>query len=115
MPNFSSLAGLEVAEKFLWGVGGVVCTVIFMSNPTVVLRLGWGFDNKMSVFFQMFAEGLRYSQEMAILSIKAQEVEYTPSSKIKKCKYLHKKKIKTLYFLKLWKSKKRKCPCFFES
>ena len=23
MPNFSSLAGLEVAEKFLWGVGGV--------------------------------------------------------------------------------------------
>ena len=25
-------------------VGGV-CKVIFMSNPTVVLRLGWGFDN----------------------------------------------------------------------
>ena len=53
MPNFSSLAGLEVAEKFLWGVGGVgggvggggVCTVIFMSNPTVVLCWGWGFDN----------------------------------------------------------------------
>ena len=22
MPNFSSLAGLEVAEKFLWGGGG---------------------------------------------------------------------------------------------
>ena len=22
MPNFSSLAGLEVAEKFVWGVGG---------------------------------------------------------------------------------------------
>ena len=38
MPNFSSLAGLEVAEKFVWGGGGgVVCTVIFMSNPTVVL------------------------------------------------------------------------------
>ena len=43
MPNFSSLAGLEVAEKFLWGGvgggvgGGVVCTVIFMSHPTVVL------------------------------------------------------------------------------
>ena len=38
MPNFSSLAGLEVAEKFVWGVGGgVVCTVIFVSNPTVVL------------------------------------------------------------------------------
>ena len=47
MPNFSSLAGLEVAEKFLWGGGGggVVCTVIFVSNPTVVLCWGWGFDN----------------------------------------------------------------------
>ena len=48
MPNFSSLARLEVPEKFLWwgGVGGV-CKVIFVSNPTVVLRLGWGwgFDN----------------------------------------------------------------------
>ena len=43
MPNFSSLAGLEVAEKFVWGGVGVVG--IFMSNPTVVLRLGWGFDN----------------------------------------------------------------------
>ena len=37
VPNFSSVAGLEVAEK--------VCTVIFMSNPTVVLCWGWGFDN----------------------------------------------------------------------
>ena len=36
VPNFSSLACLEVPEKFVW-VGGV-CTVIFMSNPTVVLR-----------------------------------------------------------------------------
>ena len=44
MPNFSSLARLEVPEKFVWVVGGV-CKVIFMSNPTVVLRLGWGFDN----------------------------------------------------------------------
>ena len=25
--------------------GGGVCKVIFVSNPTVVLRLGWGFDN----------------------------------------------------------------------
>ena len=37
MPNFSSLARLEVPEKFVWWVGGGVCTVIFMSNPTVVL------------------------------------------------------------------------------
>ena len=27
-------------------VGGGVCKVIFMSNPTIVLRLGWGFDKK---------------------------------------------------------------------
>ena len=52
MPNFSSLGRLEVPEKFLWwggwgGWGGGVCKVIFVSNPTVVLRLGWGwgFDN----------------------------------------------------------------------
>ena len=48
MLNFSSLARLEVPEKFVWWVvGGGVCKVIFMSNPTVVLRLGlgWGFDN----------------------------------------------------------------------
>ena len=45
MLNFSSLARLEVPEKFVWWVGGGVCKVIF--NPTVVLRLGlgWGFDN----------------------------------------------------------------------
>ena len=30
--------------SFCGGVGGG-CKVIFMSNPTVVLRLGWGFDN----------------------------------------------------------------------
>ena len=35
---------MSVPEKFVWVVGGV-CKVIFMSNPTVVLRLGWGFDN----------------------------------------------------------------------
>ena len=26
-------------------MGGGVCKVIFMSNPTIVSRLGWGFDN----------------------------------------------------------------------
>ena len=47
MPNFSSLGRLEVPEKFLWVGWGGVCKVIFVSNPTVVLRLGWGwgFDN----------------------------------------------------------------------
>ena len=28
------------------GWGGAVCTVVFMSNPTVVLCWGWGFDKK---------------------------------------------------------------------
>ena len=46
MPNFSSLARLEVPEKFVWWWVGGVCKVIFMVNPTVVLRLGWGFDKK---------------------------------------------------------------------
>ena len=39
MPNFSSLARLEVPEKFVcvWGgVRWVVCTVILLSNLTVV-------------------------------------------------------------------------------
>ena len=40
VPNFNSLARLEVPEKFLWGCGvGGVCKVIFVSNPTTVLRL----------------------------------------------------------------------------
>ena len=38
MPNFSSLARLEVPEKFEWWVVvGGACKVIFMSNQTVVL------------------------------------------------------------------------------
>ena len=47
MPNFSSLARLEVSVVGGWVVVGGVCKVIFMPNPTVVLRLGlgWGFDN----------------------------------------------------------------------
>ena len=37
MPNFSSLAGLEVAEKFVVvGGGGVVEHVTTMSTPTLV-------------------------------------------------------------------------------
>ena len=39
MPNLGSLACLEVADKFLWvggWGGGVVCKVIFESNPTLV-------------------------------------------------------------------------------
>ena len=56
MPNFSSLGRLEVPEKFVWVVGGGwggVCKVIFVSNPTVVLRLGWGwgFDNDPKVSY----------------------------------------------------------------
>ena len=69
MPNFSSLARLEVPEKFLWVVGGGwggVCKVIFVSNPTVVLRLGWGwgFDNfmvnqMMAISWRMGSQGVK--------------------------------------------------------
>jgi len=51
VPNFSSLAGLEVAEKFLWGVGWVGgwggLHSDFRVKPTRCVRLcwGWGFDN----------------------------------------------------------------------
>ena len=51
MPNFSSLAGLEVAEKFLWGGGGGGggggLHSDFRVKPTRCVRLcwGWGFDN----------------------------------------------------------------------
>ena len=65
MPNFSSLARLEVPEKFLWWVGGVgwggwggVCKVIFVSNQPVVLRLGWGWGfDKISYFYGIFRFG----------------------------------------------------------
>ena len=51
MPNFSSLASLEVAEKFLWGGGvgvgwgGLHNHFHVKSNRCVVLCWGWGFDN----------------------------------------------------------------------
>ena len=46
MPNFSSLARLEVPEKFLWwgGVGWGLQSH-FHVKPNRLLRLGWGFDN----------------------------------------------------------------------
>ena len=44
MPNFSSLARLEVPEKFLW-VGGVHSHFRVKPNRCVVLCWGWGFDN----------------------------------------------------------------------
>ena len=48
MPNFSSLARLEVPEKFLWGVGwgGLHSHFRVKPNRCVVLCLGWGFDNR---------------------------------------------------------------------
>ena len=59
MPNFSSLAGLEVAEKFVWGVGGGGWGGCLHShfhvkpNRCVVLCWGWGFDNIMSQIFSI--------------------------------------------------------------
>ena len=50
MPNFSSLARLEVPEKFLWWVGGggwgVQSHLRVEPNRCVVLCWGWGFDNE---------------------------------------------------------------------
>ena len=52
MPNFSSLARLEVPEKFVWGGGlglwgGLHSHFRVKPNCCVVLCLGWGwgFDN----------------------------------------------------------------------
>ena len=49
MPNFSSLARLEVPEKFVWWVvvGGWGLHSHFRVKPNrcVVLCWGWGFDN----------------------------------------------------------------------
>ena len=50
MQNFSSLAGLEVAEKFVWGVGWVGLQSHFHVQRNcsveveVVLRCRWGCD-----------------------------------------------------------------------
>ena len=53
MPNFSSLARLEVPEKFLWVVGGWWgLQSHFHVKPNLVLRLGWGFDNS---YFGIYA------------------------------------------------------------
>ena len=47
MPNFSSLAGLEVAEKFLWvvvgGEWGLHSHFRVKPNRCVEVRLGLGF------------------------------------------------------------------------
>ena len=51
MQNFSSLAGLEVAEKFVWGVGWVGLQSHFHVQRNcsveveVVLHCRWGCDN----------------------------------------------------------------------
>ena len=51
MPNFSSLARLEVPEKFLWVGGGWGMHSHFRVKPNrcVVLCWGWGFDNNMNM------------------------------------------------------------------
>ena len=50
VPNFSSLARLEVPEKFLW-VGGVHSHFRVKPNRCVVLCWGWGFDNLEAVLW----------------------------------------------------------------
>ena len=53
VPNFSSLAHLEVPEKFVWsgvggeGWGGLHSHFRVKPNRCVVLCWGWGFDNRL--------------------------------------------------------------------
>ena len=54
------------------GVGGGVCNVLFMSNPTVVLSLGWGFGKSCSSLLKMLP-----SEELCLT--------YFPESAPKKC------------------------------
>ena len=52
MPNFSSLARLEVPEKFVWGgMGWFAQSFSCQTQPLccVVLCWGWGFDNTLSL------------------------------------------------------------------
>ena len=51
----SSRSAWKVSVGWGGGVGwGGVCKVIFISNPTVVLRLGWGFDNFRGYLCKLF-------------------------------------------------------------
>ena len=49
MPNSSSLARLEVPEKFVWVGGGWGLQSHFHVKPNLVLRLGWGFDKMLTL------------------------------------------------------------------
>ena len=70
MPNFSSLGRLEVPEKFVWWGGwvGGFCKVIFSSNPTVVLRLGWGFDNIKQYITHLHANSASFESDPPALT-----------------------------------------------
>ena len=63
MPNFSSLACLEVPEKFLWGgwvgVVGWGLHSHYVVKPNLVLRLGWGSDKNRFKSVLSVREGLR--------------------------------------------------------
>ena len=55
-------------------VGGV-CKVIFMVNPTVVLRLGWGFDNSVIKSVGIGCAGVLIFGDTALRGVKK---EVTP-------------------------------------
>ena len=68
VPNFSSLARLEVPEKFLWGGGwwwGVHSHFHVKPNRCVVLCWGWGFDNLKT---QLLAGATKKESQAKILS-----------------------------------------------
>ena len=71
MPNFSSLARLEVPEKFVWGVGwgGLHSHFRVKPNRCVVLcwGWGWGFDNRDIIKVKKKFEGIPVLESKSLL------------------------------------------------
>ena len=62
----ANLRLLKATVEFVWWGGGGVCTVIFVSNPTTVLRLRlccrWGCDNNVAANDKVRKEGVKSSR-----------------------------------------------------
>ena len=84
MPNFSSLARLEVPEKFLWvgwvGWGGWGLQSHFRVKPNrcVVLCWGWGFDKILSLNACIFLSLMSlFLKSLSIMCCSSQKFEST--------------------------------------
>ena len=60
---------------------GCVCRVILLSNPTIVLRLGWGFDNNPIAVINL------YCNAIMILFLKTEMVKFQSTSFCGNLKY----------------------------